>query len=541
MKGSGMTGLSLKFYHGKSLGLISFLATFAFSACISRNSANSPDKDLDSQNKSSGLVAGWNPGTDLQSWTYFNWGQTIKGNKGRNPFFELGKFDQLESLNCLALETISDANAAFFADYKNKGLLEEAAKNLLKACVKGKINAWVIKSLEKLTEEQKDLAAVEYLLTGLTTKEGHDVRYLALNSLGTAKLADMYTIEVLAPLTRGVFITEDKVNSKKPAASMVPQANEMITLISKKMGKSFFTQRPAVNHAAKTEVEQIVAAIQNPKTKLLEVKSTGELSGINSSKIVKFEVTQGGSSKTIKFIFKNLSGTKIMQDKYYDYNPADFLLFLSSTREARAANFLGPIIDRYAQNTQNAGTAPQHAEIVMPITLEGVLIDNDGVSYGIGSFQLFLDGFEDIDRVQSSSRWSAIKNSIQWAKGAAAVRLLDYNFGNGDRLSMTGIREYQSDRNLMFKLDGKQLVSLGLIDNGVGLPGKPNFQPNRILAACDIPKELRDSYKYAESHKDELIAELKEESYYIPKIGIENFYWQVGNIINRVKQDSGCK
>jgi hypothetical protein len=93
----------------------------------------------------------------------------------------------------------------------------------------------------------------------------------------------------------------------------------------------------------------------------------------------------------------------------------------------------------------------------------------------------------------------------------------------------------------MFKLDGKQLVSLGLIDNGVGLPGKPNFQPNRILAACDIPKELRDSYKYAESHKDELIAELKEESYYIPKIGIENFYWQVGNIINRVKQDSGCK
>lgn len=351
--------------------------------------------------------------------------------------------------------------------------------------------------------------------------EPRELRARVIMLLGQSALSDSFTIQTLNLMARGVGLSKKGPVYASYESNLAARA---IQFIVSRMQQSYIAPHQA---SAYRLGDDVASAVEDLKTaKIVRIKGVGKNKGINDTKIVTFESPSGEQTK---YLYKPAIGTEPFSAAYFDANPNDFLNFINFTREARAAHFHHLVLDRLAE------IDPKYQIIFSPVTLEAALY-HDGVSYGLGSLQKFLDeGYTDIVESQSEQRneWNGqVFHSDEWRSSSVVVKVLDFMFGNNDRLLVPGVKD-DFDKNLMVKFLTGQFVLSGvaLIDNGIGIPGRDWYTPDRLVSTDHIPGEVKQALREQVGELDEMLA--GEVHYFVPW-GLRDYRKRYHQVLDRI-------
>jgi hypothetical protein len=393
-------------------------------------------------------------------------------------------------------------------------------------------------SLEQIDAAEQAQTILEFLANAPQSDSVlRELRADIIKLLGESPRSNELTIQTLNLIARGVNLS---LKNGAAASYEVYLANEAIRGIVARKKKTYVAPFQASSHRFGKETEKLAKSISGAE--ILSIRKLKENAGVNDSLIVTMKFKD---DTTAKFLFKSAVGSKSFTDKYYDKNPNDFLNFINYTREARAANFFHLILDNMPKSSE------QSADVFVPLTFE-IALYHDGVSYGLGSLQRFVDSsYVDIVEHQNGHRseWqNTISNMREWQDIAVVIKVLDYTFGNIDRLIVPGVK-IDYDKNLMVKFfdpnaaaaDQTAAQSLrpwtplgvALIDNGLGLPGRDWYTSDKLVSAKDMPAGLREAFLSQQDKVDGLLA--SEVDYFVDW-GLRDFAKRYNQVVKRMGQ-----
>lgn len=394
----------------------------------------------------------------------------------------------------------------------------------------------VLTTLEQIEAPEQAQTILEFLGNAPQTEWNlRELRADIIKLLGQSPRSNEFTIQTLNLIARGVNLS---LKNGIAASYEVYLANEAIRSIVERRKKTYVAPFQAAAHRFGKEAEKLAKSISGAE--IVSIRKLDENAGVNDSLIVSMKFKD---ESTQKFLFKSAAGAKSFLDKYYDKNPNDFLNFINFTREARAANFYHLILDNMPKD-ESPG-----AELFVPTTLE-VALYHDGVSYGMGSLQRFVDPtFEDIVEHQNGHRkdWqNTISKMREWQDIAVVIKVLDFTFGNIDRLIVPGVKN-DYDKNLMVKFfdpnatadsqTGTQAMrpwsplGVALIDNGLGLPGRDWYTTDKLVSAKDMPSGLKAAIRSQQEKVDGLLA---GEVEYFVDWGLRDFAKRYKQVVQRM-------
>jgi hypothetical protein len=393
-------------------------------------------------------------------------------------------------------------------------------------------------SLEQIDAAEQAQTILEFLANSPQSDEVmRELRADIIKLLGESPRSNEFTIQTLNLIARGVNLS---LKNEAAASYEVYLANESIRNIISRKKKTYVAPFQASSHRFGKETEKLAKSILGAE--ILSIRSLSENAGVNDSVIVTMKFKD---ETTERFLFKSAAGSKSFSDKYYDKSPNDFLNFINYTREARAANFFHLILD----NMPKADS--QSADVFVPLTLE-VALYHDGISYGMGSLQRFVDSsYIDIVEHQNGHRreWqNTISKMREWQEAVVVVKVLDFTFGNIDRLIVPGVKN-DYDKNLMVKFFDPNAAAadetaaqglrpwsplgVALIDNGLGLPGRDWYTIDKLVSAKDMPAGLKEAFR---SQQDKVDALLASEVDYFVDWGLRDFAKRYDQVLKRMGQ-----
>jgi hypothetical protein len=234
-----------------------------------------------------------------------------------------------------------------------------------------------------------------------------------------------------------------------------------------------------------------------PSSALTNLRAIGD-GNVNVTLFLEFRLPDG---RRVKGVFKPFFG----QNGYGRAVPD----LVSFTREIQASDFYYEFF--------------QHPRIIFPETRELIVTTVDR-SYGVGSFQLFLEGFRTVNEMYgghdgrpvppASPRyievWDRQRLDPRWSDVGPWIAVYDYLLGNTDRFQNSR-RTWGNPNNIMVReLDGGRSLEIGLIDTGNGrrirpdgefglrdIPDPRTYSPQLIEAVTRADTEInriRDSY-----------------------------------------------
>jgi hypothetical protein len=393
-------------------------------------------------------------------------------------------------------------------------------------------------SLEQIDAPEQAQTILEFLANAPQSDDVlRELRADIIKLLGESPRSNEFTIQTLNLIARGVNLS---LKNGVAASYEVYLSNEAIKGIVARKKKTYVAPFQASSHRFGKETEKIAKSIAGAE--ILAIRKLNENAGVNDSLIVTMKFKD---ETTQKFLFKSAAGSKSFSDKYYDKNPNDFLNFINYTRESRAANFFHLILDNMPK------AESQNADVFVPLTLE-VALFHDGVSYGMGSLQRFVDpSYVDIVEHQNGHRkdWqSTISKMREWQDIVVVIKVLDFTFGNIDRLIVPGVKN-DYDKNLMVKFFDPNAAAadqttaqglrpwsplgVALIDNGLGLPGRDWYTSDKLVSAKDMPAGLKEAFRGQQDRVDGLLA--SEVDYFVDW-GLRDFAKRYNQVLKRMGQ-----
>ena len=276
-----------------------------------------------------------------------------------------------------------------------------------------------------------------------------------------SSFAPAEAFQLLLPFARGVLTTEP---------TDIFFANAAIKKLGSRLGS--FPVRFDNPSKSRTSAQSIL--LHEP---IVSVETLG--GGWNETYLVKFQSGHFG-------VFKPFVGQKNMgPDQSAWKNRVAFV------RETTAVSIVEDFLGNRVSREQG------HSKITVPETQEILLVHN-GVSYGLGSVQLYVHGVENASALQTRApqEWSRLLQSKEWSEFEVRGRILDYVLGNPDRFEYAGFRipHYAASNynNIMIpkNLKGPSDLQFVLIDNAFGRPGLPDFSAKYLPDAKQIPGDL---------------------------------------------------
>jgi hypothetical protein len=136
----------------------------------------------------------------------------------------------------------------------------------------------------------------------------------------------------------------------------------------------------------------------------------------------------------------------------------------------------------------------------------------------------------------------------EWQDIAVVIKVLDYTFGNIDRLIVPGVK-IDYDKNLMVNFFDPNAAAanqtavqslrpwtplgVALIDNGLGLPGRDWYTSDKLVSAKDMPAGLREAFLSQQDKVDGLLA--SEVDYFVDW-GLRDFAKRYDQVVKRMGQ-----
>ena len=427
--------------------------------------------------------------------------------------------------------TLGDTATVAASDEQNAySFVENALSSVPKRSAEdvGTVDPVLQKALERLDgvpAAEQAQTIIEYL-ANVPQKDDQrrELRARFLYLLGQSSRSTEVTLQILNQVVRGVNLSR---KGKRSAAYEVNIANHAIRAIVLARKQGYVAPGQASSHRMGESVRELEQKLRSAKVR--GIKALGEGKGVNDSLVVTMRY---GDGATETFLYKPALGSKAFADKYYDKNPDDFLNFINFTRESRAANFMHFVLDEMAEKERG------FEKIFVPETFE-VALYSAGTSFGMGSLQRFVSSdFVDIMKHQRENRQAWVQDigkNREWRDIVVTIKVLDYMFGNIDRLIVPGIKD-DYDKNLMVNLFppsegvGWRVGGVALIDNGLGLPGRDWYTVDKLVAGGNFPGVLRDALRTKAGSLPEL---LKQEHNYFVSWGLKDFDQRFRNAVNR--------
>lgn len=276
-----------------------------------------------------------------------------------------------------------------------------------------------------------------------------------------------------------------------------------------------------------------------------KVPRTDDQDIIAHEPIRSIEYQGGGNSASYAVLFEN-GRRGLFKDRKGEFNyrfgpvQSDFVCF---NRETCAPS----IVERFLGNKKSRSTG--QSTIILP-SIGTVVLKREDHAYGVGSLQLYVDGFTDVESLnhRNPSLWEQIRHKPEWGSIQTRIQIIDFILGNHDRLPLE-INYRMDSKNFMIKIEGVDVdspdashqlaniphpkISVALIDNAMGRPGIGQFDINsfgHFPVRDNIPADLNQSIM----HFDEA-AFRAEYVHVLPQRGIDDLIGRVHAAQNRIE------
>ncbi len=360
-------------------------------------------------------------------------------------------------------------------------------------------------AFEGLGPELRYQRSLELILRTFDNQFGSDLalREAVIQELAKSPHSDASTIALLSRIARGI-------DAKRPEETRM--ANEAILKIAQRGNLPDI--QPLVTRGVNggrppVELQALAGA------KIKEIKKLGEgTSGVNGTYIITFENGR-------KAIFKPAQG----EEFYNRPNPTEYVSQMSFTREPDAARFFRGYFQKASVIDTPTGPVKFHVPEAMEVVLNASLPDGNGRKGGVGSLQLFEEGYQTLNEAYGPYEgkpkvtewqkfdevWRRAARDPNWRMIASWTQTFDYANGNFDRLP-NSLFNAGNPNNLMVKRDkAGNITDVLLIDNAKGRFTGSGFtmaDPRNVPDPNSMPEPLRkalqtfDTEQYHAQNRD---------------------------------------
>ncbi|WP_413578393.1 hypothetical protein ACLVWU_07620 [Bdellovibrio sp. HCB290] len=292
----------------------------------------------------------------------------------------------------------------------------------------------------------------------------------------------------------------EKISSKSKVA-LLSLLNEPVSVIGKDLRKKLFELVPLVLESkdAKAYLLPVARGVRLTVPEDLyfahtALKHLALATPVSHDPVARITNLGGGWNTTLlvefvggkKAVFKPFLGQKNLGQ------PEQWVNRVAFNREVTAVT----LVEKYLRNQQSREM--NLSPLSVPDTVEVSLV-HDGIAYGVGSLQTFVEGYQGVTKFKSqdSYSWIRISEGAEWRAMEARVRTLDYILGNPDRFENPGYKiphyEAANLENLMIPKNTTRVSGIKaiLIDNAFGRPGAADFNETYLPPLKDIPQDLQ--------------------------------------------------